>query len=306
MATCPICKWTSESLTPKSTDPLEQNISYNCKRCGSFIISDILEESLKKEKPNLLLSAWLRDFNENGIKPPLLIEENIDEINTILPKYNPSEKQLRLLRNIEKRTQYPGYEVLLDRNNDYPLAWASSEAEFEFYLKSLVERGLIDIPTMETSVVITSTGWEYLEQNFLDLENKTQAFVAMSFSAEMMSAWKNAIEPAITEAGYKAYRIDVEPHNERIDTKIMAEIKNSRFVIADVTEQKQGVYFEAGYAIGLGLPVIWCVKKNELKEVHFDTRQYNHIAWNNELELKEKLYDFICAIIGKRTTRKQK
>jgi nucleoside 2-deoxyribosyltransferase len=80
----------------------------------------------------------------------------------------------------------------------------------------------------------------------------------------------------------------------------VAEIKNSLFLVADVTEQKQGVYFEAGYAIGLEIPVIWSVKKDELEKVHFDTRQYNHIVWESEKDLKEQLYNFICAIIGKR------
>lgn len=91
----------------------------------------------------------------------------------------------------------------------------------------------------------------------------------------------------------------MEPHVDRIDTKIITEIKNSRFIVADVTEQKHGVYFEAGYALGLGLPVIWCVCKDHLPNVHFDTRQYNHIVWESEYDLKEQLYNFICAIIGK-------
>lgn len=70
-------------------------------------------------------------------------------------------------------------------------------------------------------------------------------------------------------------------------------------MIADVTEQKQGVYFEAGYALGLGIPVIWSCRKDDLKNVHFDTRQYNHILWESEEDYAEKLYNFICAIIGK-------
>jgi nucleoside 2-deoxyribosyltransferase len=69
--------------------------------------------------------------------------------------------------------------------------------------------------------------------------------------------------------------------------------------LADVTEQKRGVYVEAGYALGLGLPVIWCVRKDELGKVHFDTRQYNHIMWETTDELETRLFDFICAIIGK-------
>ena len=80
----------------------------------------------------------------------------------------------------------------------------------------------------------------------------------------------------------------------------VAEIRNSLFVVAEVTEHKRVVYFEAGYAIGRNLPVIWCVQKDDLDNVHFDTRHYNHVVWKTTDELKEKLYDMICALVGRR------
>jgi len=148
-------------------------------------------------------------------------------------------------------------------------------------------------------VAITADGWDYLEERERHIEERTQAFVAMSFSEDMKSIWEGPIYNAIIKAGYKPYRVDAEPHSERIDAKIISEIKNSRFVVADVTEQKLGVYFEAGYAIGLGLTVLWCVREDDLENVHFDTRQYNHIVWETADDLETQLYDFICAIIGK-------
>ena len=174
-----------------------------------------------------------------------------------------------------------------------------------FHLRSLYNRGFFEIfeQSEPPLVVISAQGWEYLDRYSSGLEEKTQVFVAMSFNPdnkELISIWENAIKPAISEAGYTPYRIDKDPHNERIDAKIMAEIKNSRFIVADFTENKHGVYFEAGYALGLGIPVIWCVRKEDLEKLHFDTRQYGHIDWENEKDLKERLYNHICAIIGKR------
>ena len=81
-------------------------------------------------------------------------------------------------------------------------------------------------------------------------------------------------KPVISHIGSTA-----EPHNDLIDVKIISEIKNSRFVVADFTEQKHGVYFEAGYARGMGIPVIWCVRKDDLENLHFDTHHYNYILW---------------------------
>ena len=50
-----------------------------------------------------------------------------------------------------------------------------------------------------------------------------------------------------------------------------------------------GVYYEAGFAQGLGLPVIWTCRKDMIDYVHFDTRHCAHIDWEAPDELKDKL-----------------
>jgi nucleoside 2-deoxyribosyltransferase len=217
-----------------------------------------------------------------------------------------AEKQLLLLRALERRTSFPGQAIDIQPNFDFPLAWATGEEEFLYLLRSLIERGLTrrtdgspDLrDSFQFNAEITSKGWDFLDQHARPSIISDQAFVAMSFSPELKSAWENAIRPALIKAKFRPYRVDVEPHIDRIDTKIITEIKNSRFLVADVTKQRQGVYFEAGYALGLGIPVFWCVRADDLSNVHFDTRQYNHIAWKDEDELAEQLYLFVSAVIG--------
>jgi hypothetical protein len=58
-----------------------------------------------------------------------------------------------------------------------------------------------------------------------------------------------------------------------------------------------GVYFEAGLAQGLGLPVIWTVHKDNVDNLHFDTRQYNHIVYIDPQDLRVQLYNRIAATI---------
>ena len=64
-----------------------------------------------------------------------------------------------------------------------------------------------------------------------------------------------------------------------------------RFLVGDFTVDRGGIYFEAGYALGLGLPVIWLVREDELAKVHFDNRQYNFVAWRDGAweELRDRL-----------------
>jgi nucleoside 2-deoxyribosyltransferase len=91
--------------------------------------------------------------------------------------------------------------------------------------------------------------------------------------------------------------LDLVEHNEKICDRIIAEIRTCQFLVADVTLQRPGVYFEAGFAMGLGRPVIWTCRKDDLVDVHFDTRQYNHIDWKDSGGLRMRLADRIKATI---------
>ncbi len=303
---CPICQLDADKIKVQDRG---ERLTYHCPRCGSFIITRSVIGQLIKRRPNYLLSAWIKERDYLGFWVEI-DTSNINEIIEELPNYTPREKMTILMKNLETMSRYPGDDIRIDIIIDFPIAWADGLQEFLYYLQTLSDRGFIstDKPGRIYSdqsnyieVVITADGWDYLEESEKRLEDKTQVFVAMSFSERMKPLWVNSIKPAIEDAGYRAYRIDAEPHIDRIDVKIIAEIKNSRFVVADVTDQKHGVYFEAGYAIGLDLPVIWMVREDDLDNVHFDTRQYNHIVWASEEDLKEQLYDVICAVIGKAT-----
>jgi nucleoside 2-deoxyribosyltransferase len=303
---CPICKLEEQDVIREAD--YGERITYSCARCGKFTITRTAEGMAEKKDLGPKLSAWIRDRFELKMDIPEINSNSLTEIEKTLPDYNPSDKQLLFLKSIARKSKYPGDSVSLLPKFDYPLAWASAQEEFLFYIRYLIERGLLahtveeegkGFDDMSVDVEVSADGWEYLEQHEKRAVELSQVFVAMSFSESMKTVWKQAIKPAITEAGFKAYRIDTELHIDRIDAKIIAEIKNSLFVVADVTEQKHGVYFEAGYAIGKNLPVIWCVRKDDLANVHFDTRQYNHIVWKSTQELKEKLYDIICAVIGR-------
>ncbi len=65
-----------------------------------------------------------------------------------------------------------------------------------------------------------------------------------------------------------------------------------------MTQQKAGVYYKVGFAHGLGIPVIWCVRRDQLDNVHFDTSQYNYVLWESEEKLRDQLQNYILATIG--------
>ena len=67
------------------------------------------------------------------------------------------------------------------------------------------------------------------------------------------------------------------------------QIRDSKFVIADLTHGNQGAYWEAGFAEGLGKPVIYICEKSKFEEpgwVHFDTNHNTTITWSEGDEEK--------------------
>ena len=128
-------------------------------------------------------------------------------------------------------------------------------------------------------------------------------FVAMWFGdtdekATMDDVFQNAIQPAIEQAGYRATRVDIVEHNDWIMDKVLGDIRLAPFVVADFTGNRNGVYFEAGFAHRLGKPVINTCREEDFNKAHFDTKQLNHVLWKSAEELQTKLYFRIVGTVG--------
>ncbi len=130
-----------------------------------------------------------------------------------------------------------------------------------------------------------------------------QGFVAMWIDPNLNSLYDQGFKLAIQAAGYEPRRIDDDPHHsDNLVDRILAAIRQSRFVVADFTcgqiqdaqgntvyLDRGGVYYEAGFAYGLGIPVIYTCQQDVVDRLHFDIRQLNHLLWGNEEELVHKL-----------------
>jgi hypothetical protein len=126
----------------------------------------------------------------------------------------------------------------------------------------------------------------------------SQGFVAMDFADSMRKAWTNGFDPGVREAGYQPSRIDGKEFVGGITDEIMSEIRRSRFVVADYTGQKAGVYFEAGFALGLGLTVIPTCRADQIDKLHFDVRHLNTLVWTAPEDLQKSLNTMIRAVLG--------
>ena len=234
------------------------------------------------------------------------IAERVDGILRFL-----EAKSRRLGTGVEIRSVIPFLGDPLNANqlNYFDLLRHSESvdsAELARLLYHLEERGYINntFTTMGEigECFLTVEGYERLEEIEKPYQDSTKVFVAMWFAPSMDEVWNKSIRLAITEAGYEPVRIDQKEHTNKIDDEIIAEIRRARFVVADFTHgeggARGGVYYEAGFAHGLGIDVIFTCREDKIDDLHFDTRQFNHIAWYTPEELKKKLTQRISAVFG--------
>ena len=260
------------------------------------------------------LTTWLIQQRKVGNEHPLItvdvleqvrqknrlpIQERINNVLEYIYKKNQEHK--------DKFSHRPEYPISVNELKAYSECTDDDEWHIIFdYLEQnqlvKIHREHIDIEKKGLKIILDVKGLERLESLATNKDSR-QVFVAMWFDESMDAIYDQAIKPAIEETGYHPMRIDRKDHNNKIDDEIIAEIKKSRFLIADFSHGqggiRGGVYYEAGFAHGLGIPVIFTCRASDQDKLHFDTRQFNHIIWEEQKpeELKKALQNRIRATI---------
>ena len=289
---------------------------------GCYYISGTAQATLNAwgETNKTLITSWLVEQRRLGVLCPDITSTTLNNIKR-RRSLSVHERADNLLRYLDAKSDILGNIVklyALDNSNDQKtafelMAWTESRqvSEVKTLAEYCSEEGWIQHRATERSgsskntiheLMLRPLGYARLaELDSMNSDSK-QAFVAMWFDDTMKDAYDQGISPAIEDAGYRAVRIDQKDHNNKIDDEIIAEIRRSRFLVADFTQgdsgARGGVYYEAGFAHGLGIPVIFICRQNAICNVHFDTRQYNHILWEDQSDLRDKLVKRISATIG--------
>ena len=301
--------------TPISLPPIDpehkkegEKLIFASRRAGgTYFISRTAIECLSQtdERVKARLTTWLVDQRRLGVKYPEISEKTIKMAEQ---QWNLSvhERADRLLQYIGDQTIDIGTRFYFgdaDMSSTGIAAWSESvrPEEVKYLLDYLIEQNWIDL---RNGYVLTVEGYARLAELETANTESSKGFVAMWFDDSTDEAWEEGIKRGIEDAGYEAVRIDQQEHNNKIDDEIIAEIRRSRFVVADFTQGEKGarggVYYEAGFAHGLGIEVIFTCRKDVLDndDIHFDTRQYNHIDWETPEELRQRLAARISAVIG--------
>ncbi len=302
---CPFCK--TDATVSVNRDTL-QSIYSDC-LCGKFIIDQkALEDSgeynkiLGTDEDKILFSGYVRNNQPITITSEFISEE-LPGILDYCQQIPLDEKISKIKNYIYNQTSSIGMPLSINIAKSYTIFHLKNSQELYRLLIFLKGIKILNMDGSVTNdianVILTVEGFSKIESTLEDHSQSKKVFIACKFNTDYQEGLVKTIKAACLSCGFEASLVSDERHNKDISHKIISDIKQSKFVIADFTDENNGVYFEAGYAMGESKEVIRLINKEQFEKLHFDTRQFHHIPWEKGKwkELKEELIDQIKATI---------
>jgi hypothetical protein len=297
MSNCPVCG-TPGASSQAPVAGFADTDAVECPRCGRFLLSGtarvVLEGLLQRRTiNNSRLSHVLRvRYDAQPRKPPFLQRE------TDLEPYQND------LSHVPPQQQLDNFILWVGNNQGAPQEWAksnihalaarvgsgigsdTSELGLAWLINEFHNLGLYSFQRgggSEESYRFKPAGWTRFDELNRRVVHSRNAFMAMKFGdARLDEVLRECFQPATARAGFTLKPLNEQPAAGLIDNQIRAAIRTARFVVADLSHDNDGAYFEAGFAEGLGLPVIYTCEAGKFakEKTHFDTNHMVTVLWD--------------------------
>lgn len=291
---CVVCK----SASCMRIGTVDDRTRYECEVCGRYDASGTaLEDGLDTQHDHLtsiqraVLSHRIREANDARLETPLLTTYELEDViaNGRLP--TPAQQALNIIRMVGERVAESGKPI-----DNLPLSFhaavGSPNRNFAMSIaRQLMQGGqLIAIkagdmgsPDEIIRADLTLAGWERYEAEQHGQLSGNYGFIALKFGDEVLDPFMaNVIKPAAAALGFELVDMRDVAQAGIIDNVMRARIRDAAFVLVDLTHANEGAYWEAGYAEGLGKPVLYLCNKQifEEKGTHFDTNHCTTVLWD--------------------------
>ncbi|MEX0693717.1 MAG: hypothetical protein WD075_04660 [Rhodospirillales bacterium] len=277
----------------------------NCKMCGEFIVTedawdyclDPLNGAGHKlsEICRIRLAHKLRTSQPTEGELPVSVTRKIvnEFIESGCPGPTPAEQAKNIIQFVGDKINQTGDKLKALPENFFtligaPNPWIAGELVIELYNRGIlsgIERKAMGIPPSLLSINLTLNGWEEYQEVKRGDFSGNYGFIAMKFGDDVLDKLvKDVIKPSIYEKiGYNLLDMRDVAQAGIIDNIMRAQIRDSAFILVDLTHDNSGAYWEAGYAEGLGKPVVYICEANKFDNVktHFDTNHCTTVLWSS-------------------------
>lgn len=290
MSKCPLCQQDGSSTQDRDYG---DKILFDCHKCGRFEISrsavTVLEnrhvQQNSEEAARLSHALFASRIQDEHL--PMISTSTLDEfLESPLP--NPHERADNFVEYLGREAgANPGAWIDLDHEKIASAIGGLNGTDTQYCVSELTRLELVKIDSSHRAA-LTLQGWARFDELRKTNIDSRRAFMAMPFNNSLLdSLFHDFFKPAVRQTGFDLYRIDENPPAGSIDDRLRVEIRRSRFLIAELTDDNSGAYWEAGFAEGLERPVIYTCS-NEFfddKGTHFDTNHCHTIIWDpNDLQ----------------------
>lgn len=284
---CPVCRETLKK--PRVGKGSGELYTFECHGCGRFVFTDVAVNTVRAlandPENRAKIAHALRRAQQANLQPE--VTSNMLEEFVKRPLPDPTEQADFLVRWLAENATGPGDPVSVRLATIAAVIGAKSAGGRAMIVDHLKSSGLV----AETKpnggghidLALSFAGWEHYKSLRRAGRIYQKAFMAMKFGESQLDAFlTNVLKPAAKQAGFLLNKLDDTPKAGLIDDRIRADIQSSDFVVADLTHDNPGAYWEAGYAEGLGKPVIYTCERSKFAEqtTHFDTNHHLTVIWD--------------------------
>jgi len=191
------------------------------------------------------------------------------------------------------RSRWPGDAVDIVYEKHRTLLGAVEMRAFNYMLACLEQSDYFSgvlLPQLTTGVYndcsLTPLGWRrFRELSSANVEGR-YGFMAMKYGDEQIDAIvREHFVPQVKLTGFDLRRLDDGQPAGLIDDQLRIRIRQARFLVCDLTHGNRGAYWEAGFAEGLGIPVIYTCRQDVFENQgdpchpHFDAAHWVTVPW---------------------------
>lgn len=290
---CPVCRSVNDSQCQvEKTSQL--TIVVDCEICGRFTLHYTTairyfdaDTSPLTQMQRASLSHQLRTASQASAIPSITLDWLERFLaDSALP--SPAIQAINIIRFVGDEVSRTGEPV-----KRFPIEFhaviGSPNRDFAGRLvKELCSRGILtSMSSIEMlNVDLTLDGWDSYEAEQRGEIAGKYGFIAMKFNDPVLDPFvEDVVKPAVKDGiGYELVHMRNVAQAGIIDNIMRAQIRDAAFVIVDLTHDNSGAYWEAGYAEGLGKPVIYICERTKFEAVktHFDTNHCTTVVWSED------------------------
>ncbi|AZS15246.1 hypothetical protein [Paenibacillus lutimineralis] len=284
------CLFCDEIVPTKSEGDYDRYLGCSCSPDGSYSLLRDSYESInslphpKKRSMLHIVSAYLREQTDRDEAIVLSANDLETIVNAPTIPVTIEDKGIRLLQYLYRHSDRAGESVVIHPlSSNYNLTYSPNLQELVYIIDKLRNEQLII--REGTSFQLTEQGWHEAAASAGGKKLKP-CTILIANEENLSIEWQDRILPIIEQYGYLprllTHATTGRPDGEKYSQELIAD---SKLIIADLTGQSPEVYFAAGYAVGLSIPVIWSMNSRDADTLPVKIKEIRPIVWNSAEEL---------------------